>query len=80
MNIFKNINKYLVIYSVILSVALLAFYEYNKKLKVEDAASTYTSEHYHPYEWNKLVFYGKKVGTQLYKYFIINNLLKLNCK
>jgi len=47
----------------------------NKKLKVEDAASTYTSEHYHPYEWNKLVFYGKKVGTQLYKYFIINNLL-----
>lgn len=36
MNIFKNINKYLVIYSVILSVALLAFYKYNKKLKVEN--------------------------------------------
>ena len=47
----------------------------NKKLKVEDAASTYTSEHYHPYEWNKLVFYGKLVGGELYKYFIINNLV-----
>lgn len=38
MNIFKNINKYLVIYSVILSAALLAFYEYGKKLKVENLA------------------------------------------
>ena len=38
MNIFKNINKYLVIYSVILSVALLAFYEHGKKLKVENLA------------------------------------------
>jgi hypothetical protein len=38
MNIFKNINKYLVIYSVILSVALLAFYEHEKKLKVENLA------------------------------------------
>lgn len=38
MNIFKNINKYLVIYSVILSVALLAFYEYDKRLKVENLA------------------------------------------
>ena len=38
MNIFKNINKYLVIYSVILSAALLAFYEYDKKLKVENLA------------------------------------------
>lgn len=38
MNIFKNINKYLVIYSVILSVILLAFYEHGKKLKVENLA------------------------------------------
>ena len=38
MNIFKNINKYLVIYSVILSAALLAFYEHGKKLKVENLA------------------------------------------
>ena len=38
MNIFKNINKYIVIYSVILSVALLAFYEHGKKLKVENLA------------------------------------------
>ena len=36
MNIFKNINKYLVIYSVILSVALFAFYEYGKKLRIEN--------------------------------------------
>ena len=38
MNILKNLNKYLVIYSVILSVALLAFYEHGKKLKVENLA------------------------------------------
>lgn len=38
MNIFKDINKYLVIYSVILSVALLAFYKHGKKLKVENLA------------------------------------------
>ena len=46
-----------------------------KKLKVEDTGSTYTSSHYHPYEWNKLVFYGKKNTTDHYKYFIINNLV-----
>ena len=38
MNIFKNINKYLVIYSVILSVALFGFYQYQKKLKIENLA------------------------------------------
>ena len=47
----------------------------NKKLRVEDIFSTYISGYYHPYEWNKLVFYGKKVGDKLHKYFIINNLL-----
>ena len=46
-----------------------------KKLKVEDAASTYTSDFYNPYEWNKLLFYGKHDGKNLYKYFIINNLV-----
>ena len=46
-----------------------------KKLKVEDQGSTYTSDFYHPYEWNKLMFYGKRVGKFLYKYFIINNLV-----
>ena len=46
-----------------------------KKLKVEDSGSTYTSEHYHPYEWNKLLFYGKFDGINLHKYFIINNLV-----
>ena len=38
MNILKNINKYLIIYSVILSVALLAFWEYGKKLRSENLA------------------------------------------
>ena len=46
-----------------------------KKLKVEDKGSTYTSSFYHPYEWNKLMFYGKKNDTGLFKYFIINNLI-----
>ena len=38
MNILKNLNKYLVIYSVILSVALFGFYRYQKKLKIENLA------------------------------------------
>ena len=38
MNILKNLNKYLVIYSVILSVALFGFYQYQKKLKIENLA------------------------------------------
>ena len=38
MNILKNLNKYLVIYSVILSVALFGFYRYQKKLKLENLA------------------------------------------
>ena len=46
-----------------------------KKLKVEDSASTYTSDYYNPYEWNKLLFYGKDDGEKLHKYFIINNLV-----
>ena len=46
-----------------------------KKLKVEDKGSTYTSDFFHPYEWNKLMFYGKKNDTGLFKYFIINNLV-----
>ena len=36
MNTLKNINKYLVLLSVILSVAVMAFYEYGKRLKVEN--------------------------------------------
>jgi len=36
MNIFKNLNKYVLIYSVILSVALMAFYNYGKKLRNEN--------------------------------------------
>ena len=50
-----------------------------RSLKVEDLGSTYTSEFYHPYEWNKLMFYGKRVRENahdvVYKYFIINNLV-----
>ena len=46
-----------------------------KKLKVEDKGSTYTSSFYHPYEWNKLMFYGKMNENRLFKYFIINNLV-----
>lgn len=38
MNILKNLNKYLVIYSVILSVVLFGFYRYQKKLKIENLA------------------------------------------
>ena len=38
MNILKNINKYLIIYSVILSVAFLVFLEHEKKLKDEKCA------------------------------------------
>lgn len=38
MNILKNLNKYLVIYSAILSVALFGFYQYQKKLKIENLA------------------------------------------
>ena len=38
MNILKNINKYLIIYSVILSVAFLVFLEHEKKLKDENLA------------------------------------------
>lgn len=38
MSILKNLNKYLVIYSVILSVALFGFYQYQKKLKIENLA------------------------------------------
>lgn len=34
----KRLNKYLVIYSVILSVALFGFYQYQKKLKIENLA------------------------------------------
>lgn len=36
MNALKNINKYLVLLSVILSVVIMAFYEYGKRLKVEN--------------------------------------------
>ena len=46
-----------------------------KTLKVEDAYSTHTTPHYHPYEWNKLVFYGLTKNSRHYKYFIINNLI-----
>ena len=33
----KRLNKYLVIYSVILSVALFGFYQHQKKLKIENS-------------------------------------------
>ena len=44
-------------------------------VKVEDDYSTHTTPHYHPYEWNKLVFYGLTKNSRHYKYFIINNLI-----
>ena len=46
-----------------------------KTLKVEDDYSTHTTPHYHPYEWNKLVFYGLFKNSRHYKYFIINNMI-----
>ena len=46
-----------------------------KTLKVEDAYSTHTTPHYHPYEWNKLVFHGIYRPPRYYKYFYINNLI-----
>ena len=46
-----------------------------KTLKVEDEYSTHTTPHYHPYEWNKLVFYGLTKDSKHYKYFIINNMI-----
>ena len=46
-----------------------------KTLKVEDGYSTHTTPYYHPYEWNKLVFYGLFKNNRYFKYFIINNLI-----
>ena len=46
-----------------------------KTLKVEDDYSTHTTPHYHPYEWNKLVFHGLYKDAIYYKYFYINNLI-----
>ena len=46
-----------------------------KTLKVEDDYSTHTTPHYHPYEWNKLVFRGLYKDYIYYKYFYINNLI-----
>ena len=47
----------------------------HKTLKVEDAYSTHTTPHFHPYEWNKLVFHGLYKTPRYYKYFYINNLI-----
>ena len=42
-----------------------------KTLKVEDRYSTHTTPYYHPYEWNKLVFYGIYKNSRYYKFFYI---------
>jgi hypothetical protein len=47
----------------------------HKTLKVEDAYSTHTTPHFHPYEWNKLVFHGLYKTPRYYKFFYINNLI-----
>ena len=54
--------------------AYFLFSEY-KTLKVEDGYSTHTTPYYHPYEWNKLVFYGLRKDSRSFKYFIINNMI-----
>ena len=54
--------------------AYFLFSEY-KTLKVEDEYSTHTTPYYHPYEWNKLVFYGLYKDSRYFKYFIINNMI-----
>ena len=70
---FPDTLKNYVFYSNVVTAYFL--HSESKKLKVEDRASTYTSANYHPFEWNKLVFYGKVNTTSSYKYFIINNLV-----
>ena len=54
--------------------AYFLFSEY-KTLKVEDEYSTHTTPYYHPYEWNKLVFYGLFKDNRYFKYFIMNNMI-----
>ena len=51
-----------------------------KTLRVEDSGSTFISEFYHPFEWNKLMFYEKNETGIFNKYFIINNLINNKIK